>query len=237
MAPMLSIYPAPTFVSLPLEIKIKIYGLLLISSDPITVYTGRRRVLSPRGQRQPRGTYPKVAAVTFGLLQVNRIIADEAAAVFYHHTVFRFCEFQEWPLAEPWDPLYSFLLIIGDKNRPQLRYLEAQISRPMEVAKDACGTAFSALGGSKWMRKVHARENARTYCPVMDGEDFPLAVDYVSPAIEAVFRILGSEGSRLQLLLHLEVANVPVIDSKISLISDICSSSLGVSASVPSGAR
>lgn len=83
----LAIYPAPTFVPLLLEIQIKIYRLLLISSEPITVYTERRYLPA---ERQPYGTYPKVAAVTFALLRVNRRVSTEAAAVFYHHDVFKF---------------------------------------------------------------------------------------------------------------------------------------------------
>lgn len=42
-----------------------------------------------------------------------------------------------------------------------------------------------------------------------DQQYLGVSVDYVSPAIEAVFRILGSEGPKLQLLLLVEFANPP----------------------------
>lgn len=208
----LAIYPAPTFTSLPLEIRNKIYGLLLISSEPIAVYTKLSILLGEGYYPEPHEPQlsSKVAAVTFGLLRVNRMISIEAAAVFYHYNVFYFGGSQQWPLVDPWDPLYSFLFTIGDRNRSYLRYLEAEISRPRAVSKDSDGTISSLVDGSFWMRKVYARDHhARIYPPVHDQQYSGLTVDYISPAIEAVFRILGSEGLKLQLLLLLEFANLP----------------------------
>ncbi|EPE30123.1 hypothetical protein GLAREA_12846 [Glarea lozoyensis ATCC 20868] len=197
----LTIYPAPNFASLPFEVRNMVYDLLLIDSEPIVVYT------EPLPEEYHRETYgpqssSKVAAVTFGLLPVNRMISIEAAAVFYHHNVF--C-FRGPPshlyVKDPWDPLYSFLRVIGRRNRSHLQYIEAEISRPQGVWKDFAGSNSLPVHCSSWMRKVCAREqHPRTYPPMVDqrGTSF----DYVSPAIEAVFRILGSEGSRLQLLLQ-----------------------------------
>src|SRR3954470_11199205 len=126
----LEIYPAPTFTSLPLEIRNKIYGLLLVSSEPIAVYTKHSILLTEGHHPELRGPHSssKVAAVTFGLLRVNRMTSIEAAAVFYHHNVFYFGGSQQWPLVDPWDPLYSFLFTIGDRNRSYLQYLKAEIS-------------------------------------------------------------------------------------------------------------
>lgn len=86
----LAIYPGPTFVSLPLEIRNKIYGLLLVASKPITVYSKPPNPPAEEQLQGPRGRYLKVAALTFGLLRVNKMISIEAAAVFYHHNVFKF---------------------------------------------------------------------------------------------------------------------------------------------------
>jgi hypothetical protein len=148
--------------------------------------------------------------VTFGLLRVNRMISIETSAVFYHHNVFKFGGSQQWPLVDPWDPLYSFLFTIGDRNRSYLQHLEAEISRPRPVSKDDYGTTSWLVTGSFWMRKVYARDqHARIYPPVHDQLYSGPSVDYVSPAIEAVFRVLGSEGSKLQLLLQLEFAGLP----------------------------
>lgn len=81
-----------------------------------------------------------MAALTFELLQVNKTIAIETAAVFYHHNIFKFGGLPGCHLVDFWDPLYSFPLIIGDRNRVCLEFLEADISRPGAVAKDADGT-------------------------------------------------------------------------------------------------
>jgi hypothetical protein len=190
----LTIYPGPTFVSLPLDIRNKIYGLLLIASQPVAVCS------KPLGEQfgDPRETYPKVAALTFGLLRVNKMISVEAAAVFYHRNVFKFGGSHDCHLVDGWHPLYSFLFTIGDRNRAYLQYLEAEISRPRAVTKDTDGTISSLVEGSFWMRKVHARDqHTRIYPPVDDQPYLGPSVDYISPAIEAVFRIMGSTGSKL----------------------------------------
>lgn len=208
----LTIYPSSTFTSLPAEIRNKIYGLLLITTDPIVVY--REHPIVPGGAYHPgphgRQVGSKVTGVTFGLLQVNKTITMEAAAVFYHNNVFYFGGSENYYLVDPWDPLYSFLYTIGNRNRSHLRYVEAEISRPLGLFKDSDGTFSRLVTGSNWLRKVYARDqHARIYPPVHDQQYYGPTVDYVSPAIEAVFRILGSEGSKLQLSLQLEFANLP----------------------------
>lgn len=82
----LAIYPAPTFISLPIEFRNDIYKLLLISAEPITAYPKRTNLLAKGDYQEFRGPMPfsKVAAVTFGLLRVNRMICLEAAFFFYH---------------------------------------------------------------------------------------------------------------------------------------------------------
>jgi hypothetical protein len=85
----LIIYSGSTLVSLLLEIRNKIYGLLLVASEAITVYSSPN---SPAEEhlRRPRRRYQKVDALTFGLLWVNKTISIEVAAVFYHHNIFKF---------------------------------------------------------------------------------------------------------------------------------------------------
>lgn len=207
----LTIYSGLSFVSLPLEIRNKIYGLLLVASEAITVYSSPNS-LAEEHLRRPRRRYEKVDALTFGLLWVNKTISIEAAAVFYHHNIFKFSGSQQCHLVDSWDALYSFLYTIGDRNRACLQYLEADISRPRAVTKDANGTISSLLNGSFWMRRVYARDqHARIYPPVHDQQYLGPSVDYVSPAIEAVLRILGSEGSKIRLSLIMEFGSLPEI--------------------------
>ncbi|KAL2070717.1 hypothetical protein VTL71DRAFT_13743 [Oculimacula yallundae] len=203
-------YPAPSFTSFPLEIRNKIYKLLLTDSEPIVVYTKSlipSRDMHDSENRELQSS--KVAAVTFGLLKLNRQISIEAAAIFYHDNVFRFGKSQHWPLEEPWDAMFSFFLTIGPRNRSYVRYVEAEIPRSKSVSKLPNGTVSSMVCGSLWLRKVHAKDqHTRIYPPAHD-EYIGLAVDHVSPAIEAVFRLLGPDGSDLKMSLLLSTAYLP----------------------------
>lgn len=194
-------------MSLPREVRDKIYRSLLVASGPIAVYPNHQNLLS---EGRPRGELTNVSSLTFGLLRVDKEISIEAAAQFYHHNMFRFGEPQDCHLVGPWDALYSFLLTVGQRNRNNIRYLEVEISRPIAVAKDTDGTISSLQNGSFWLRKVHARDqHNRIYSPVCDQQYLGTSVDCISPAIDAVFRILGPHGSTLQLSLVLRFAEIP----------------------------
>jgi len=204
----LTIYQGPTFSSLPLEIRNKIYEDLLIAPDPLTVYSAP----PDRSDEHRGGVYPKLFPLTLGLLRVNKTIAAEAAAVFYHRNTFAFSAPYHSFEFDTWDPLYSFLLTIGATNRAHLLRLEAAISRPMEIIKDADGTITTCAYGPRWLRKVYARDqHLRVYPPVDSNRVIGLTVDYVSPAIEAVFRILGPNGSNLRLSLTMVDGYLPGI--------------------------
>jgi hypothetical protein len=152
-----STYPTATFNSLPLEIQDEIYQLLLIMSEPILVH--RKREDSLRGQSQE-------STITFGLLSVNRQISIDAAAIFYHHNVFKFRGTTRWPLENLWGALYSFLLAIGDRNRSYLQYLELGIERPKQLWRDTHGITSSRVNESSWLREVCALDQCpRTFPP------------------------------------------------------------------------
>ncbi|KAF2192380.1 hypothetical protein K469DRAFT_716915 [Zopfia rhizophila CBS 207.26] len=210
----LAIYPAATFMTLPREIREMIYEPLLIDSSPITVYSEPPYVPDDDNQARIYSPSSKFPHLTLSLFRVNRTIAIESASLFYHHNTFKFGGRHQPTLShmdvhskntDYWDALYSFLYCIGPRNRARLRYIEADISRPLRVTKDTDGTVCSLVSGS-WMRKVHGRDqHARIYPSVCD-ESYPrLAVfDDVSPAIDAVFRILGHHGFKLQLSLIMD---------------------------------
>ncbi|KAF2500653.1 hypothetical protein BU16DRAFT_557110 [Lophium mytilinum] len=214
----LSIYPAETLMSLPCEVREMIYELLLVDSVPITVYS--HRLTSPytpnNDQRAPlHSASSRFAHLTLGLLRVNRTIAMESASLFYSHNTFKFGDRHQSTLYHAdgppeqndyWDAIYSFLYCIGPEYRARIRYIEADISRPIPVTKDTDGTVSSLVDDS-WMRKVHSRDqHAYIHGPVHDmisryGE---MTFDHVSPAIVAVFRSLGHYGLKLQLALMME---------------------------------
>ncbi|EPE30578.1 hypothetical protein GLAREA_03545 [Glarea lozoyensis ATCC 20868] len=143
----------------------------------------------------------KVAEVTPGLLRVNHLIWTETAPIFYHNNIFTFQNEHRYPTVELWDIVYSFLSIIGDKNRFSLRRLEVDVPWPTILIKDEMGVVTAWRRRREW--------NSRVYEPATyDNSIYPpyehlcgIGVDYTAPAIEAVFRILGSEGSKLQLSL------------------------------------
>ena len=220
----LTIYPALTFTSLPLEIREKIYRLLLLAPESIVVNPQTPRTIlfsSSIPVLQPRERLACLRPLTFGLLKVNKMISAEAAAIFYHQNTFRFemLKPQEHlgkidDLLSPWDLLYSFLFVIGDTNRALLQSLELDISRSRAVAKEPNGTMSSLIAGMFWLRKVHARDAyPRLYAPVYDDSQFQgPSVEYISPAIEAVFRLLGVNQARLQLLLRTGFNDLPEVN-------------------------
>jgi hypothetical protein len=148
------------------------------------------------------------------------MISTEAAAIFYHQNILRFeiLKPQEYlgkidDLLSPWDLLYSFLFVIGDTNRTSLQFLELDISRSRAVAKEPNGTMSSLIAGMFWLRRVHARDvYPRLYAPVYDDAQFQgPSVEYISPAIEAVFRLLGAK-ARLKLLLRTGFNDLPEVN-------------------------
>jgi hypothetical protein len=131
----------------------------------VTVYS------KPLGNQfgRPRETCLKVAALSFGLLRVKKMISVEAADVFYHHKVFKFGKSHDCYLVDAWAPLSFFLFTIGDRNRGNLQYLEAEISRPRAATKDTNRAVSSLVEGSFWMRKLHGRDqHTHIYPPVND---------------------------------------------------------------------
>lgn len=179
----LTVCPGLTFISLPCEIRERIYQLLLTASEPITV--------NPKVQNpillsnsipviQIRERFTGLLHLTSGLIAVNKLISTEAAVVFYRQNTFKFeipeqgQHFQyKHPYLDPWDLLYSFLYTIGDINRASLRSLEVEISRPRAIAKEADGTIISRLPDSLWLRKVHVRDqHPRPYPPVWDYDPY-----------------------------------------------------------------
>ena len=196
----LSIYPGLTLLSLPLEIRNKIYSQLLVTQERITVWSAPSLVPSEALGSQN----PKLPSLTLSLLRVNKTISLEAAAIFYYSNTFLFTG------PETWDPLYSFLLIIGAKNRGHLKHIEAGISKPIQLKSHPDGTLTIRASDTHWTCTVFPRDiYSRSYPPEVGSVYGELEVDYVSPAIEAVFRILGPSKTTLRLDLIMEPGFLP----------------------------
>ena len=195
----LSIFQGPTFFNLSREIRDKIYTYLLRAGKPLQVC---RELPSQLCSRDPNP--PVIHNLTTGLLSTSKQIADEAAAVFYSSNTFVF--------AGPytWDPLCSFLLTIGATNRSYLHRLEAGVSQPSTVTIHPDETLTTdPLDFSSWDRKVCSPDDyPRSYRtgPNRWGE---VEVDDLSPAIEAVFRLLSHGRASLCLTLNMAAACIP----------------------------
>ncbi len=202
----LSIYPAPGFLDLPSELRITIYGHLLVASEPITVCsrTSEEEVLHARGKVSLRscGTANILPAalgrLTLGLLFCNRQISYEAAAALYRSNTFEFAG------RSTWNPLYAFLRMIGEQNRRSLRSLKLDITIPKRLWQYSDGTCTTP---DAWcVRKVVDRPAYLQNSPAVFKEGL---VDDFDPAIGACLRVLGSNRPSLTFRLNLERSYLP----------------------------
>lgn len=205
----LSIYPAPGFLDLPSELRIKIYGYLLVASEPITICsrTSKEELSEPPGNVSLRScstakTVPAVlGSLTLGLLYCNRQISYEAAATLYRSNTFEFAGNCTW------DPLYAFLQMIGEENRRSLRSLQLGIPMPKRLWQYPDGTRTTQDPWS--VRKVVARPAYLQNSSSLFKEGF---VEDVDPAIEPCFRLLGSNRPSLTFRLNLRIHYLPGLD-------------------------
>ncbi|KAH8805110.1 hypothetical protein F5884DRAFT_798418 [Xylogone sp. PMI_703] len=170
-------------------------------------------ISSPNFKDEGGPLLPELPPLTLGLLRVNRAIAAEAAAVFYRYNVFQFrAENRTDSIQDIWDPFYSFLLRIGPTNRGYLVHLRAAIYRSLGVSREAEGTITIPSTDRIWLRHVIAHEDySHPYSFGDQNVPTEPLVDYVSPAIRAVFRILGPNGPDLRLSLIMPNGYLPGI--------------------------
>jgi hypothetical protein len=197
----LKIYPALNFLSLPIEIRTQIYKHLLISPTPIRISFNPSPAITKDLQN-----------LTLTLLRVNKTVSLEAAQILYHCNTFSFShpEFSRVsPIdADTWDILFSFLHIIGPPNRAHLQNLHLNISFPLTVEMTSNGTILGYGPEPYWIRKVYPRDNFTRLHGIglkmwPDRSGVPVArVDFVSPAIEASFRLLGGGNRKLRILIQ-----------------------------------
>ncbi len=205
----LSVYPAPGFPDLPSELRIKIYGHLLVASEPITIcsHTSGEEVSDDRGTVSLRSLSTAKIDTTvlnclnLGLLGCNRQISYEAAATLYRSNTFKVAG------ESTWDPLYAFLQMIGETNRHSLRSLELDIPMPKRLWQYSDGTCTTL---DRWcIRKVVVRpehlQNSSSLFKEGLVDDFDLATG-------ACLRILGSNRPSLTLRLNLERHYLPGLE-------------------------
>lgn len=205
--------PSPTFLDLPSELRLKIYGHLLVASEPIIVcsLTPEKEVLHMRGNVMLRscGTTNIIPAVlgrlTLGLLYCNRQISHEAAAAFYQSNTFEFAG------RSTWNFLYAFLRMIGEQNRRSLRSLKLEVPIPEKLWQYSGGTCTPCTHPDLFcVLKVVERPAYLQNSPALFEEGL---VEDFDPAIPACLRVLGSNRPLLTFQLNLQINYLPGMDS------------------------
>lgn len=206
----LSVSPETScFLELPPEIRIKIYRYSLVTSEPLTIWSGSQDTDILELPESIKLILQETVEIdvgfsnhlALGLLCCNRQISRETAGILYQGNTFRFLGTNNW------SPLYGFLQMIGQENRHNLRNLEMATPKPEQVWQHADGTCTSR---EQWrLCEVVPRPMRLQNLSALFEEGF---VDYLDPAVEACFRILGRSKSTLTLRLVLEKHLLPGVE-------------------------
>jgi hypothetical protein len=179
--------------------------------------------------------------ITPSLLRCQSQVSSEATTTFYQLNTFYFDG------NEVWNPLYTFLKDIGDSNRDHLRNLSIAMAEPYKkIYQDRYGSRISAYRSRvSLLNPVHSSAYPPSPRPaalftrprpmppppghtqpyysafarlIPRDEFLSRPLQYIDPAIQACFRLLGSgrSGSPLTLVLVLR-AGVPGVDVKLGL--------------------
>ena len=197
------------FLDLSRELRDQIYILALISPKPIVAcslsmdhfgngpfYMGDngKTIYEENFVLAPRDSV--LDTLVLSLFRTSVVIGREAAAVFYRLNTFHFGGTQVW------NPLYSFLDMIGNTNRSYLQKLSLELDKPSILKRDNHGTRTLGRSWHYPYQKViscgHREEQYDTF--------------FIDPAIEACFRILGSKGPPLDLELLLAPPFLPGVN-------------------------
>ncbi|KAF4636076.1 hypothetical protein G7Y89_g2021 [Cudoniella acicularis] len=200
--------PPLTFLSLPREIRDKIYDLALVSASPIIIWKGSWKcefhyLPKLKGEVWPglkrfssaihwRSIDQEAISASLRLRDVNLILCNktvsyEAALVLYAKNTFSFLGEHNW------DPIASWLETIGAANPNSLVSMEINAYRPDPVWQRSSGERLGDPGGftREEIYPRHPYLHLRT-CekPLRHGQ-----VDNINPAVETIFILLGQKTS------------------------------------------
>lgn len=215
--------PPLTFLSLSREIRDEIYDLALVSTSPIIVWKGEGKMsyryqaesegVGPRawpwaGVRPPPSIVPwqevdreaisaSLQPLAVNLIFCNKTVSHEAARVFYAKNTFSFLGKHNW------DPIVSWLEIIGPANRNSLISIEISARKPDpawqcpsgERIRDPCGYTYG---------EVYQRHPYLQLCTTE--EHSPCGqVANVNPAVETIFILLGGSTSKRKVTIVMQL--------------------------------
>ncbi|KAH8650964.1 hypothetical protein BGZ60DRAFT_534142 [Tricladium varicosporioides] len=197
--------PPLTFLSLPREIRDKIYDLALVSSSNIVVWDGKwkseTRYISKDGSGalwfahlhrdwtlrwrnvDQEAISSTLRPLAVKILLCNKVVSHEAALVFYSKNTYSFMGEHNW------DPVVAWLEMIGPKNRNLLVSMEIDAYRPDVVWQLSSGERVREPGGCT-SEEIYPR-NPYLHLS-MDGNALRYGqVENINPSIETIFILLG----------------------------------------------
>lgn len=190
-----------SFLTLPPEIRNKIYSFTLVAPSPIVVwFAGYSAGGFPRRTKPRCLTFDREAMASslrdlaLGLLRCNRGVTVEATGIFYGQNTFSFSG------AHYYLAIISWLDGIGENNRRHLVNLAFNVWTPSRAWQRRDGTRqrLHNTSSNEWFpRNPHL---APPSVPCKEGE-----VDNINPAIETIFSIFGRTEGGLKLTLHLDL--------------------------------
>ncbi|KAH6674725.1 hypothetical protein B0J14DRAFT_587983 [Halenospora varia] len=184
------------FFSLSREIRDEIYKHALVSSEPVIAWSGHYDIINGYGlaeRKKPWSAkssklvtsckliYSSLSHLSMGLLRCNRLIAAEAARVFYTKNTFAFRRYFAV------DIIISWLVDIGLHNRGYLQSIEIEMNQPQECWQLPDGSR-RGLVGRKYYERVFQR-NKNLHLPSDKATEG--LVENIHPAIETIFSLLG----------------------------------------------
>ncbi|KAL8830859.1 MAG: hypothetical protein Q9170_005542 [Blastenia crenularia] len=198
------------FLSLPTEIRLKIYSFCLVSSSKIVVWSAMYP--SPRNHNAPNklqfdrdAMSRSTRSLALGLLRCCTTVAAESAHVFYHNNMFRFYGDHEYY------PVITWLDRISD-NRDSLENLEITVRRPHKAWQLPDGSRHEEVFQEYRGSSLHHPHFSRPMGLYQEGE-----VDIIDPAVETIISLLAKSRSRGNMTLYLDTnphqgINIPGIE-------------------------
>ncbi|TVY45987.1 hypothetical protein LCER1_G008568 [Lachnellula cervina] len=206
--------PRLSFLSLPREIRDKIYEIALVSNSSIIVWKGKWETdLLPQVEEGPRpwpwsrirwraidhdASTASLRSLNLKLLFCNKVIGHEAAMVFYNKNTFAFLGEHDW------DPVVHWLGRIGPRNRDSIVSLDVDAKRPDPVWQNSKGERVRHPAG-------FTKEEIYPRHPMLHtGEgDFKYgSVDNINPALEDIFIILGQRSAEHKVIVRMQLLSI-----------------------------
>ncbi|KAH6664540.1 hypothetical protein B0J14DRAFT_247704 [Halenospora varia] len=203
--------PPVTFYSLPREIRDTIYSIALVSSSAIIVWKGENK--ASYLPQLPEGPHPRPSSrvcwrevnqeattaslrtLSLSLLFCNKMLSQEAAAVFYNKNTFSFEGDHNW------DPIVSWLKTIGVEDRNSLKSLEVDGKRPDQAWQNSRGERLRHPSGCT-REEIYPRHPYLNTC----GGPFKYGfVDNINPVLEDIFLLLGQRSSEQRVTIAMQL--------------------------------